>query len=181
MNMSNIAHHIQFENSQTESSFQKTLELVDESCKEVRTISHQMMPNTLLKYGLASAIRDFISKIDTSKLSVNFDSYGLNERLDANTETILYRVLQEVVNNVIKHANANKLDIQISKDDDSITTTIEDNGKGFDTRAANQKDGIGLKNIRSRVEYLKGSVEFDSQINKGTVVIIWIPFDAKTA
>jgi signal transduction histidine kinase len=76
---------------------------------------------------------------------------------------------------VIKHSGANSLYIQLSKDEDGITATIEDNGKGFDTSDAEKFNGIGLKNIRSRVEYLKGSVEFDSAIGRGTVVSVWVP------
>ncbi|TAG12078.1 MAG: sensor histidine kinase, partial [Sphingobacteriia bacterium] len=154
---------------------QKTIALVDESCKEVRNISHQMMPNVLLKSGLASAIKDFIDNIDKESLQVNLHTVGLNNRLNNNTEIVLYRVLQETVNNVIKHAKASQLDIQLVKDSESITATIEDNGKGFDKNLVEKFDGIGLKNIRTRVEYLKGSVDFDSHIGGGTVISVWIP------
>lgn len=154
---------------------EKTLALVDESCKEVRNISHQMMPNLLLKAGLASAIKDFIDKIDKESLKVNLQTVGLNQRLSTNIELVLYRVLQETVNNVIKHAKASQLNLQLVKDTESITATIEDNGKGFDKNLIEKFEGIGLKNIRTRVEYLKGSVDFDSQLNGGTVVSIWIP------
>ncbi len=175
MNMNIIGKNVHFNDEETATSFEKTMSLVDESCKEVRSISHQMMPNTLLKYGLASAVRDFINNIDTRQLKVNLEISGLNERLDSNTETVLYRVLQETVNNVIKHSGASKLDIQLSKDEDGVTATIEDNGKGFDKAETDLRDGIGLKNIRTRVEFLKGSVEFDSTPGRGTVVSVWVP------
>lgn len=175
MNMNIIGKNVQFNDRETALSFDKTMSLVDESCKEVRAISHQMMPNTLLKYGLSAAVRDFINNIDARLLKVNLEVSGLNERLDSNTETVLYRVLQETVNNVIKHAGATKLDIQLSKEEDGITATIEDNGKGFDSALALQKDGIGLTNIRKRVEFLKGNVEFDSTPGRGTVVSVWVP------
>jgi signal transduction histidine kinase len=84
-------------------------------------------------------------------------------------------VIQESVNNVIKHASAIALDIQLNKTDDEITVTIEDNGKGFDARSSDRYEGIGLKNIRTRVEYLKGFVEWDSAPGKGTLVSIHIP------
>lgn len=175
MNMNSIRHNITFGDKDTELSFEKTLDMVDESCKEVRSISHQMMPNTLLKFGLASAVRDFISKIDTRQLKVNLDIHGLNERLDANIETVLYRVLQETVNNVIKHAGASQLDIQLIKEEGAVTAMIEDNGRGFDMTTMEQAEGIGLKNMRNRVEYLKGTVEFDSTPGRGTVVSVWVP------
>lgn len=175
MNLSALADHIQFEDHHAEKMFDKTLLLVDESCKEVRVISHQMAPNILLKSGLATAVRDFIDKIDARKLKVNLSTLGLNERLDQNVEMVLYRVIQEAVNNVIKHAEANSLDIQLSKDEEGINAMIEDNGKGFDSNSVNDFEGIGLKNIKSRVEYLKGQVDFSSTQGAGTLVAIFIP------
>lgn len=175
MNLSGLLDRLKPSNTDDKLLAEKTLALVDESCKEVRNISHQMMPNLLLKSGLASAIKDFIDKIDKESLNVNLQTVGLNTRLATNIELVLYRVLQETVNNVIKHAEASQLDIQLVKDAQSITATVEDNGKGFDINLIEKFEGIGLKNIRTRVEYLKGSVDFDSQLNGGTVVSIWIP------
>ncbi len=175
MNLSSISSDIDFKQNDKKLLYDKTINLVDESCKEVRAISHNMMPNVLLRSGLASAVRDFISKIDDSVLKVSLESYGLKDRLDSNVETVLYRVIQESVNNVIKHSGANQLDIQINVDEKEITVTIEDNGKGFDTSNKENFSGIGLKNIITRVEFLKGTVEWDSSIGNGTLVAIHIP------
>ena len=175
MNLSAFENEILFVNPEQKLKFEKIIDLVDESCKEVRSVSHNMMPNALLKTGLTAAIREFIDKIDYSVLKVELSSEGLNDRLDSNTETVLYRVIQECVNNVIKHSGANHLDISLIKDNDGISATIEDNGKGFDSKDNSKYEGIGLKNIRTRVEYLKGSVEFDSKPGKGTLVAIHIP------
>lgn len=175
MNLSSIADDIDFKREEKKNVFTKTIDLVDESCKEVRAISHNMMPNVLLRSGLASAVRDFISKIDDSVLKVNLETYGLNDRLDSNIETVLYRVIQESVNNVIKHSGANQLDIQISIEEKEITVTIEDNGKGFNASSKDKFEGIGLKNIITRVEFLKGTVEWDSSEGNGTLVAIHIP------
>ena len=175
LNLSGIAENISFRNDHSKLMFGKTLDLVDESCKEVRVISHQMAPNVLLKSGLASAIRDFIDKIDAQKLLVKLETFGLTQRLDENIETVLYRVIQETVNNVIKHAKANKLDIQLNRDESGIDVMIEDNGIGFDLAKTGNKEGIGLKNIRSRIDYLKGTVDFSSAPGNGTLVAIHIP------
>jgi signal transduction histidine kinase len=134
-----------------------------------------MMPNALLKHNLASATREFIDKLDHKKLQVHLYTEGLEERLDSNVETVLYRVIQECVNNVIKHADANVLDISIIRENGEITATIEDNGKGFDTSDKEKFDGIGLKNIRTRVEYLKGTVDFESSPGRGTLVALHVP------
>ncbi len=175
MNLSAFESDIQLQTEQQKMAYEKIVSLVDESCKEVRSVSHQMMPNALLKKGLANAIREFIDKIDSRVLKVDLYSEGLNERIDGNTETVLYRVVQECVNNVIKHSGANQLDISLIKDSDGISVTIEDNGKGFDLSQKENIEGIGLKNMRTRIEYLKGTIEFDSTPSKGTLVAIHVP------
>jgi signal transduction histidine kinase len=178
MNLSSIESRLDFKNEEDKIAFEKIVCLVDESCKEVRSVSHNMMPNALLKSGLSSAVKEFIDKIDSRVLKVNLYSEGLHERLDNNVETVLYRVIQECVNNVIKHSGANELDISLIKDADGIAATIEDNGKGFAVAEKMNAAGIGLKNIRTRIEYLKGTVDFDSAEGKGTLVAIHVPLVA---
>lgn len=173
MNLNAVRSELQFDNEEQQLAFDKALALVDEGCKEVRSVSHNIMPNALLKSGLVSAIREFIEKIDYRVLEVNLYSEGLGKRLPSNIETVLYRVIQECVNNVIKHAAANTLDITLINDEDGISVTIEDNGKGFDPTKNN--DGVGLKNMQTRIDYLKGTIEWDTAIGKGTVVMIQIP------
>lgn len=175
MNLSAMENEIAFNNDSQKRAYEKALSLVDESCKEVRTVSHNMMPNALIKAGLASAVRDFIDKIDDRVIKVDLYTEGLKERIDSNTETVLYRVIQECVNNTIKHAKANHLDISIIKDNEGISITIEDNGKGFNTSDTSKFEGIGLKNILSRINYLKGEIEWNSAPGKGTLVSIHIP------
>jgi len=175
MNLSAIENEIPFANDDQRKVYEKAQVLVDESCKEVRSVSHNMMPNALLKSGLASAVREFLNQIDGKVIKVDLYTEGLNERIDANIETVLYRVIQESVNNVIKHSKANHLDISLIKDEDGIAATIEDNGNGFDTSDKNKFDGIGLKNIQTRIEYLKGTVEWNSSVGKGTLVAIHVP------
>ncbi len=175
MNLSAFEGELVFKDETQKISFEKIISLVDESCKEVRNVSHQMMPNALLKSGLASAVKEFIDKIDSRFLKVSLHTEGLNERVDSNMETVLYRVIQECVNNVIKHSGASSLDISLLKDGDGIAATIEDNGKGFAVKDKEKSEGIGLKNIRSRIQFLKGTVDFDSSPGNGTLVAIHIP------
>lgn len=178
INLSTFRDALAFADEHERLKYDNLMALVDESCKEVRSISHNMMPNALLKTGLASAIRDFLNRIDNRVMEVNLYTEGLNERLNTDTETMLYRVLQECVNNVIKHAGASRLDISIIRDEEGISATVEDNGNGFDAGRKETFDGIGLKNITTRVEYLKGTVDFDSRPGQGTVVTINIPYGA---
>jgi len=178
MNLSAFESEIKFADADQQLSFEKIIQLVDESCKEVRQVSHNMMPNALLKNNLASAIAEFVDKLDKKTLQVHLYTEGLEERLDFNTETVLYRVIQECVNNVIKHARASELDISVMKDKEGISATIEDNGTGFDTSDKEKFNGIGLKNIITRVEFLKGTVDFDSTPGKGTLVALHVPLNS---
>lgn len=175
LNLSALSTDLKFKDDYSRTTFDKTMSMVDESCREVRLISHQMAPNVLLKFGLAAAVRDFISKIDSRRLKINLETFGLQDRLDQNIEAVLYRVIQETVNNVIKHSGANMLDIQLNKDEEGVNVMIEDNGKGFDIAQLEKFEGIGLKNIRTRVNFLKGTVDFSSSPGNGTLVAIFIP------
>lgn len=176
MNLSAFESEMRFDNAAQQQNFEKIIELVDDSCREVRNVSHNMMPNALLKNNLAAAIRDFTDKIEARSLQIHLYTEGVDERMDSNTETVLYRVIQECVNNVIKHANATTLDITIIRDNEGISATVEDNGKGFDATSKEKFEGIGLKNIITRIEYLKGTVEFDSAPGRGTSIVAHVPF-----
>jgi signal transduction histidine kinase len=173
LNLSSLESKLNLHNTDEQTAFKNAIDLVDDSVKEVRAVSHNMMPNTLLKLGLASAVKEFITKIQgTPNLKVNLEIVGLTGRLEQEKETILYRVIQEVVSNIIKHAKASELTLQLIKHEKEISILIEDNGVGFDTSKMNDFDGIGLKNILSRVEFINGTVHFDSVVNRGTTVII---------
>ncbi len=175
MNLSALQNEITNLSSEQKDALDNVINLVDNSCKEVRSVSHNMMPNALLKNGLANAIREFINQIDKRVLKVDLHIEGLNEKLESNIESVLYRVIQECVNNVIKHSEANHLDISLIKDEDGLSVTIEDNGKGFDVANKSKFEGIGLKNIQSRIHFLKGTVEWQSEKNNGTLVAIHLP------
>lgn len=173
LNLSGIESQIGIKDEKQKEAFKTALSLIDDSVKEVRIVSHNMMPNTLIKLGLASAIKEFITKIQgTPNLKVNLEIVGLTERIEQEKETVLYRVIQEVVSNIIKHAKATEIGLQLIRHEKEISIIIEDNGLGFDTSKINEFEGIGLKNIISRVEFINGTVNFDSTINKGTTVII---------
>jgi signal transduction histidine kinase len=154
--------------------FENALKLLDESCKEIRVVSHNMMPNVLLQKGLVNAVKDFLSQINKQGLNINIESDGLNKTIPAHVEAVLYRVIQESVNNVIKHANATQLFITLYNETDGIDVMIEDNGKGFDRKNI-KSNGIGLQNIESRIKYLKGQIEWDTNEGNGTVISIHIP------
>jgi len=175
MNLSGLIHRVNIQRDEDRFLAEKTMALVDESCKEVRAISHQMMPNMLLRSGIASDVKSFIEKIDSESLKITVEASGFKDSIESNVETVLYRVIQEAVNNVIKHSKASHLAIILNRDAEAIYVDISDDGVGFNTALLADFEGIGLKNISTRVEYLKGTVKFISSPGMGTTVKIWVP------
>jgi two-component system NarL family sensor kinase len=175
MNLDTLLERLMISNADNSELATKTMSMIDEGCKEVRAIAHQMMPGVLLKTGLVAALRDFVNKLESPKLRIVLETSGWDNRINNNIEIVLYRIIQETVNNVIKHAAASQLDIQLTIEDDEVSVTIEDNGKGFNSTNYDKLEGIGLKNIITRVEYLKGTVDISSLPGKGTLVAILIP------
>nr|WP_294790577.1 sensor histidine kinase [uncultured Mucilaginibacter sp.] len=175
MNLNGLMERVDMPRDEDRFLAEKTLALVEESCKEVRYISHQMMPNMLLRSGIASDVKSFIEKIDSEKLKVKVEANGFKDKLESNVEIVLYRVIQEAVNNVIKHAKASFLDIKLNREATGISATVTDNGVGFNTALIDTFDGIGLKNIAARVEYLKGTVNYQSAPGAGTSLRVWVP------
>jgi signal transduction histidine kinase len=153
--------------------FTKAFEQLDSSIGEMRRVAHNMMPEALVKLGLQQALLDYCDGINTSnRLSIKCEFHGLESRLDNSTEIIVYRIVQELLNNIIKHADASNVLVQVIKKDAELDITIEDDGSGFIKEEAVAKKGAGLKNIQSRVDYLKGELDIKSVPGKGTSVHI---------
>ena len=156
--------------------FSKSILQLDNAITEMRRVAHNMMPEALLKFGLSEAIQDYCDGINESNsVKMKFTQLGLQQPLDKPTEVILYRIVQELSNNAIKHAAAQNIFIQLNRHDKGISLTVEDDGKGFDTMQLATIKGAGLQNVQSRINYLKGSLDIDSVSNKGTSVNIEIP------
>ena len=168
-------------NEQTE-NYRTTLQLLDEAAAELRSISHNIMPATLSKLGLIAALKNLSNTISShpiaigSGLQINFTSHDFTERIPEKMEMSIYRIVLELINNIVKHAQANKVTIQLIKYPDYINLSVEDNGRGFDyLNALKEKKGIGLGNVLSRVEYLRAKMNVDSVPGRGTTVIIDVP------
>jgi two-component system NarL family sensor kinase len=175
MNLSSFYNTAKIEDGDQSRSLVNIIQLVDDSCKEVRAVSHSMMPSALLNKGLSAAVEELTAKISNKELPVSLYSQGFSERLNTTTETILFRVIQECINNSIKHAEASTLHISLIHDNDGVSITIEDNGKGFSKDRQQNEDGMGLSNIKSRIQFLKGTVDIDSSPGNGTLVAIHVP------
>ncbi len=159
-------------------AFERSMDMLDSSIKEMRRVAHNMMPEALVKFGLDTALKDFCNDINQSgALEVSYQSIGVNAiTLEQTTAITIYRIVQELLNNTMKHAAATKAIVQITKSATQLSITVEDDGRGFDTSVLNVKKGIGWSNIQHRVNFLKGKLDINSQINKGTSV--YIEFDA---
>ncbi|MBW8683851.1 tetratricopeptide repeat-containing sensor histidine kinase [Chitinophaga rhizophila] len=156
-------------NGQEGMEMRKVISQVDSSVTELRRIAHNMMPVNLLKFGLETALRDMCESLMTDKLSIDFQAYGVGN-LSEEQQIHIYRIVQEMLSNAIKHADATHIILQCSQDGDTFLITLEDDGKGFDTTISSK--GIGLTNLRNRVGFLNGSIEITSVINEGTIINI---------
>ena len=132
-----------------------------------------MMPEILTKFGLDEAVREYCNTINTAKLlTVKYQSLGMEARLDKSVEIIIYRIVQELMNNTLKHAAATEVFVQLIREGNRLNVLVEDNGKGFDTALIENNKGAGLSNVRSRVDYLKGKLDIHAEPEKGTLVNI---------
>ncbi|MEP6614657.1 MAG: sensor histidine kinase [Mucilaginibacter sp.] len=175
MNLSCLFERITFARGEDRFLAENTLALVDESCKEVRTISYRVMPDMLLRSGIAVDLENYVEKIHSDSLKVTLETTGFKNKLESNVETMLYRIIQESINNVIKQAKATRIDLVLNRDGKGITTKITDNGVGLNAEESGNSDGTCPKDIVTRVEYLKGTIRYLTTPGKGTVVTIEVP------
>jgi signal transduction histidine kinase len=153
--------------------FERSLDMIDTSIRELRRVAHNMMPEMLTKFGLDEALKEYCNSINTTKLlTVKYQSLGMEARLDKSVEIIIYRIIQELLNNIMKHAAATEAFVQLIKEENRLNVVVEDNGKGFDKDIDDAGKGVGLANIRSRVDYLKGQLDIHAEAGKGTLVNI---------
>ncbi len=154
----------------------KVTRIIKESIEETRNMAHTLMPKAIHDFGLKAATLSLLNNIKlVHDFQINAHWNFDEERFNAKIETNLYRIIQEATNNIIKHAQAHTIFIQMIKSEDSLSLTIEDDGIGFDSSKIPSKGGIGLKNIENRVYYLNGKLTVESTPGKGTLLLIDLP------
>ncbi|KAA1245863.1 tetratricopeptide repeat protein [Aquimarina sp. RZ0] len=162
--------------SDAKGQYDQANKLLDEACVAVREISHNMVSGVLTKFGLIPALQELKNNVENAaKIEVELIDYGFDDRVDNELEISIYRIVQELIGNILKHANATEISIQLLKKEAIINITVIDNGDGFDTTHIHTFSGMGIKGIQSRVENLNGEVLFDSGRGNGTTVTIDIP------
>ncbi|MEX1002468.1 MAG: sensor histidine kinase [Crocinitomicaceae bacterium] len=152
--------------------------ILNNTANEVREISHQMMPKVLTSFGLVPAIEQLLdTTFHLTDISHHFESFNISERFSERVELSLYRITQELVNNIIKHSGATEMTVQLFKNKDLLLLIIEDNGSGFDQDQLTA--GHGLMNIKSRLNTIQGEINYETNGDRGTMVRIRVHLKAE--
>jgi signal transduction histidine kinase len=159
---------------ENQQAFERSMDMLDSSIKEMRRVAHNMMPESLVRFGLDTALKDYCTSVSKSgALQVSYQSIGLaNYTFDQTMAISVYRIIQELIGNTLKHGAAKNAIVQVTKSDNLLAVTVEDDGKGFDTNMIELSKGIGYTNIKNRVDFLKGKLDINSEEGKGTSVHI---------
>lgn len=160
--------------------YNKAYTLLDEACSEVRTISNNMQPGALLKMGIVPAINDLVNRIQSEETPrMEFIYYGGLKDLPVVLTLHIYRIVQELLFNCLKHAQAKEILIQLIRNEEDLEIMVEDDGKGYDPQDV--RKGMGTENVSARVNFLKGEISVHSVIGTGTTTSITIPFSHEMA
>lgn len=164
-------------NEASTKAFENGIAILDRSISELRRVAHNMMPEALVKFGLHTAVQDFCESIhNNSQLELTCQSFDLEDTdVPKNKALTIYRIIQELVNNILKHAQAKTALVQFIKTNGSLSITIEDDGKGFDLTELKNNTGIGYTNLQTRISYVNGTMDIHTAPGKGTSIHIEIP------
>ncbi|MEO9888683.1 tetratricopeptide repeat-containing sensor histidine kinase [Nonlabens ulvanivorans] len=166
----------QFSEEKSELVFNRTENLLDEAYEKIRLMSHTRNSGVMASKGLIPTLESLAHKVSQGgKVHVEVLHHGLDQSLENSLELTIFRILQELLSNIIKHAQATNAVISLTAYEDSINIMVEDDGIGFKKESNQENAGIGLHNIEKRIEDLDGTIEIDSQLNHGTTVNLDIP------
>jgi two-component system sensor histidine kinase UhpB len=170
------------ENAEVREIARQLESMLAESMEAVRRLGHELRPPSLDDLGLVEATGALVQRMAArSGIEIGFVASGLRERLDPAVELVLYRVAQEALTNMWKHARANSASVSIHRQNGSVELVVDDNGRGFDGGAENTSDGkglgLGLFGMQERVELVNGNLEIIGNMNPGTRVRAWIPLE----
>ncbi|MDA9353886.1 ATP-binding protein [Flavobacteriaceae bacterium] len=152
----------------------KSQNIIHEASQKIRDLSHTLVSSILLKFGLAYAIKDMAEKYSNSQLEILYETQNI-QRYDQDFEIKLHNIIQELINNTLKHSEATTASILLVEKDEKLLLSIKDNGKGFDKLQVPEKDGLGINQIDARIHMMKGKFNIKSENNKGTLVTIELP------
>jgi len=161
---------------ENQQAFERSMDMLDSSIRELRRVAHNMMPEALLRFGLDAALKDFCYEINESgAVKINYFSFGPEDvHIDQTVAITLYRIVQELINNTMKHSGASSAIVQLTKSNEQLSLTVEDDGNGFDPAILKTSKGMGWVSIKNRVDFLKGKLDVTSKEGEGTSVHIEI-------
>ena len=160
-------------NAGTKAALDKIEHRLGDSILELRRISHNMMPDIVLRSGIEDALKDLCHSLQVAGLNVQYNFFGISDSIPVQSRVIIYRIVQELFANILKHAEAAHVFIQGNLRGNTFFLTVEDDGKGFERHKQSTGTGIGIKNIESRVDYMNGSIDIISETGKpGTSINI---------
>ncbi|MBL0129508.1 MAG: sensor histidine kinase [Flavobacteriales bacterium] len=157
----------------------EVITMLDGTAKEVRDLAHQLMPKALSHVGPVPALRDLVAKAFAgTQVLAEFGSHGIPEEMRPELATGLYRITQELLNNIMKHAKADRVDVQLFRNKDHIVLMVQDDGVGFERKGSTQ--GIGLPGMSDRARALGGNFVLETSAGKGTLATVRVPLDMPT-
>ena len=162
------SHHL---NPEKDKEFYRILSQLDNSVAELRHVARNLMPESLLNFGLETALNDLCEFYIRKDLDIDFQPINIEKKLPLNIQLNIYRIVQELLANAVKHSGANNILLQCSQSEENFFITIEDNGKGFAKNSEEKTKSLGLRNLKNRVDYLKGKMEINSD-HEGTTINI---------
>lgn len=169
--------HVKKNKEDTE-SISESKRMLDDTIDSVRRISRDLMPSTLEKFGLSQAVREMCDRFQsTTSLPIEFEEIGVTPHLSKTRELMVFRIVQELLHNALKHSGASLLRV-ILRNSDNLDVIVEDDGAGFDlSEQQTEGKGLGLFNIENRARLAGGGVIFDSAVGKGSKIVISIPYE----
>jgi signal transduction histidine kinase len=165
-------------NGSTPIEVDKSQSIINEASQKIRDLSHTLVSSILLKFGLSFAIKDIAEKFSNSGLKIDYDTRYI-KRYDQGFEIKLYNIIQEFINNILKHSHASHAKITLVEKKKKLHLIIEDNGEGFDINQIPKKDGLGINQIDARIQMMKGKFTIETAQGKGTKIIIELPIFEK--
>lgn len=156
-------------------SINRSIEKLNETHQQVRKLSHTLMPRSLKEKGLNNAILDLANDFRSASFNIDVQILGLEERLIPFIEFNIFCIIQESLNNIVKHSKATNVFIECNRIDKTLFVTIEDNGVGFDTNSIGKTSGIGMQNLMNRVKMMEGTINMSSTIGQGTNIEVQVP------
>lgn len=161
-----------FAENPVQTEINNSVNLLEQAIHNLRLTSHNLAPENLIKYGLEEAVKDYCQTMSTPGLKFEIYTSGLGEIHSQRTQLLVYRIIQELISNAVKHAEASKILLQVTRENNLLLISVEDNGKGYDPKTV--KRNMGMNNIEKRIQLLNGKLQTETAPGKGTNVNIEI-------